>query len=168
MRGVRKSFGGLILFCVAIALAALPQHAALRSHQQSMPGMDTSPSGQNEPVPAFHSQVPKEPLPATMNPDQFSNPVVQNAYRVAALSKKVLYQQPCYCHCDRSQGHGSLLDCFVSKHGAACNVCIDESFYSYEQSKKGKTAAQIREGIKRGDWQSVDISKYERPLAAKP
>jgi hypothetical protein len=168
MQRMRKSFGGLILFCVAIALAALPQHAALRSQQQSRPGMDMPQSGENEPVPAFHSQVPKEALPATMNPDQFSNPVVQNAYRVAALSKKVLYQQPCYCHCDRSQGHGSLLDCFVSKHGAGCNVCISESFYSYEQSKKGKTAAQIREGIKRGDWQSVDISKYEQPLPAKP
>lgn len=167
MLGTKKLVGGLILFCLAIGLAALPQHAALRSQQQSMPGMDMQASGQNEPVPAFHTQVPKEPLPTTVSPDQFTNPVVQNAYRVAALSKKVLYQQPCYCHCDQSQGHGSLLDCFVSKHGAGCNVCMSESFYSYEQSKKGKTAAQIREGIKRGEWQSVDLSKYQQPLGAK-
>jgi len=75
---------------------------------------------------------------------QFENPVVQNAYAKAAKVKKVLYQQPCYCHCDRSLGHGSLLDCFASKHGSMCDVCIKEAFYSYEQTLKKKTAEQIR------------------------
>ena len=166
MNTIGKVTGCLMLFGLAIGLVALPQHAASHSKQQSMPGMDMAQSNDKEPVPAFHSEAPKGPLPATMNPDQFTNPVVQNAYRLAALDKKVLYQQPCYCHCDRSQGHGSLLDCFVSKHGAGCNVCMNESFYSYEQSKKGKTAAQIREGIKHGEWQSVDLSKYQQPVPA--
>jgi hypothetical protein len=75
--------------------------------------------------------------------------------------KKVLYQQPCYCHCDRSQGHGSLLDCFVSRHGSGCDVCQREAFYSYEQTRKGKTPAQIREGIMQGEWQKMDIAKYQ-------
>jgi Protein of unknown function with PCYCGC motif len=79
--------------------------------------------------------------------------------------KKVLYQQPCYCHCDRSQGHTSLLDCFASQHGAGCGVCIREAIYSYEQSHKGKTAAQIRTGIERGAWQHVDMSKYQTPVS---
>jgi len=81
--------------------------------------------------------------------------------------EKVLYQQPCYCHCDRSQGHTSLLDCFASKHGSGCGVCMREAIYSYEQSHKGKTAAQIRAGIERGEWQQVDMSKYQTPVAAK-
>jgi hypothetical protein len=29
----------------------------------------------------------------------------------------VLAQQPCYCYCD-GYGHGSLLDCYASYHGA--------------------------------------------------
>lgn len=164
MNTVRKIAGGLTLFGLAIGLMALPQHAASHGKRQVLP--EPAQAGENEPVPAFHGEAPKGPLPATMNPDQFTNPVVQNAYRLAALDKKVLYQQPCYCHCDVSQGHGSLLDCFVSKHGSGCNVCMNESFYSYEQSKKGRTAAQIREGIKRGEWQSVDLSKYQQPLPA--
>jgi len=125
-----------------------------------------SQAGGEEPVPVFHSQVPQGPLPATMSPTLFTDIVVQNAYTVAARVKKSLYQQPCYCHCDRSQGHGSLLDCFASKHASICEICIREDFYSYEQSRKGKTGAQIREGIERGDWQQVDVSKYQTALIA--
>jgi hypothetical protein len=93
--------------------------------------------------------------------------VVQNAYAVAAKIKKVLYQQPCYCHCDRSQGHKSLLDCFASRHGSGCGTCIYEDFYAFEQSGKGKTAAQIRAAIIKGEWQLVDAAKYQQPLPAK-
>jgi len=53
-----------------------------------------------------------------MDPALFTEPIVQNAYAVAAKIKNILYQQPCYCHCDRSHGHTSLLDCFASKHGS--------------------------------------------------
>jgi hypothetical protein len=54
----------------------------------------------------------------------------------------------------------------VSKHAAVCGVCERENFYSYEQSRKGKTAAQIREGIEHGDWQQLDVTKYQSPLPA--
>jgi len=156
-----KSFvGGVILGTVALGVALIPQQASSRSAAKA-PQDATA-----EPVPAFHSSVPAGQLPATMNPSLFTDPVAQNAYRLAARIKKVLYQQPCYCHCDRSEGHGSLLDCFVSKHGAACGICEREDFYAYEQAHKGKTGAQIREGIERGDWQGVDMKKYQTPLPA--
>jgi hypothetical protein len=100
-----------------------------------------------------------------MSSDNFSDPLAQNAYALASRVKKVLYQEPCYCHCDRSQGHESLLDCFVSKHGAGCGICVREDLYSYEQTRKGKTPAQIRAGIIQGEWQSVDVSKYQTPPA---
>ena len=159
----RKWMGSAVLCGLALAFAFLPEYAASRSPEsKNMPQ-----SGANEPVPAYHDQVPPGALPATMNPDFFSDPFVQNAYTVAARIKKTLYQQPCYCHCDRSQGHGSLLDCFASKHGAGCNICISEDFYAYEQLRKGKTAAQIRAGIVQGEWQSVDLAKYQKLLPAK-
>src|ERR1700745_2133342 len=106
-----------------------------------------------EPVPAYHAQPPTEALPETLDPAQFDNPVVKNSYALAAKVKKVLYQQPCYCHCDRAHGHTSLLSCFTSTHGSMCNVCMGEALYSYEQMRKGKTPAQIRAGIQSGDWQ---------------
>ena len=161
MRGSRVR--GLLSVAVLFGLALGLGQAAARSPQ----GANSPPSTADEPVPAYHAQVPVGALPATMNPDLFPDPVVQNAYAIAAKIKKTLYQQPCYCHCDRGQGHASLLDCFASKHGAGCNICINEDFYSYEQSRKGKTSAQIRAGIIKGAWQSVDLTKYQQPLPAK-
>jgi len=159
----RKWMGSAVLCGLALAFAFLPEYAATRS----LENRNMAQSGGNEPVPAYHNQVPAGTLAATMNPEFFTDPGVQNAYTVAARIKKTLYQQPCYCHCDRSMGHGSLLDCFASKHGSGCNICMSEDFYAYEQLRKGKTAAQIRAGIIRGDWQSVDLTKYQKPLPTK-
>lgn len=155
MRGIRECAGGVFLFLAALALVAWPEVSG--ASKASEMGQTQA----EEPVPAFHSELPPGPLPQTLNPAIFSDPVVQNAYHVASKVKKVLYQQPCYCHCDRSQGHGSLLDCFVSKHASMCDICVREDFYAYEQTHKGKTPAQIRAGIRRGDWQKVDIAKYQ-------
>ena len=153
----------LALFGVAMALAFVPVTATSGSSQEgSAPQAEADNS-----IPAYHAQAPKGALPETLKPETFPDPLVKNAYAVAARIKKTLYQQPCYCHCDRSQGHGSLLDCFAGKHAAECQVCIREGFYAYEQSRKNKTAAQIREGIEHGEWQQVDTSKYMTPLPAK-
>ena len=165
MRLVQKFSAVLILFGLALALLMLPQQSASSARTSSAHVTPQSPSAE-EAVPAFHAQPPAGALPATMSPQAFSDPLVQNAYTVAARVKKVLYQQPCYCHCDRSQGHGSLLDCFASKHGAGCQICVREDLYSYEQTRKGKAPAQIREGIIRGEWQNVDLSPYQNPLPA--
>jgi hypothetical protein len=156
---IGKFFGIFILAGLAIGLALVPQRASSQSSGAGQTG-DTQ-------VPAYHKEAPQEPLPATMDPSGFQNVTVQNAYSLASRIKKVLYQQPCYCHCDVHEGHGSLLDCFVSNHTAGCGVCMKEAFYTYEQTQKGKTAAQIREGIMQGEWKQVDLKKYEAPLPAK-
>jgi hypothetical protein len=160
MRGAQKAFCGMMLVLAAMGLALTPRDASSRSKESLTQDANA------DSVPAFHDSVPSGALPATMSPSLFTDPVAQNAYNVAARIKKILYQEPCYCHCDRSQGHGSLLDCFVSKHAAACGICEREDFYAYEQSRKGKTGAQIREGIERGDWQGVDMTKYESAIPA--
>lgn len=163
MGGIRNFLTAVFLFGLGLALILIPQPAASGSPQ----GMNPPQGGAQDAVPAYHTKAPQGELPETMNPELFTDPVVQNAYTVAARIKKTLYQQPCYCHCDRSQGHASLLDCFASKHGSGCGTCIYEDFYSYEQSRKGKTAEQIREGIIKGEWKSVDATKYQQPLPAK-
>jgi len=156
-------FGAFVL-TAGLALASLPQWAASRSPQVAA---SLQQEQSDEPVPAFHTEVPAGALPETLSPQLFTNIIVQNAYTLAARVRKILYQQPCYCRCDRSQGHGSLLDCFASKHASVCDTCIREGLYSYEQSRKGKTAAQIRDGIEHGAWQQVDVSKYRTPLPVK-
>jgi hypothetical protein len=162
MTSKQKTFCGVLLLVVCVAFIPTPGG----NHWGTVVLAGAGPQG-TEPVPAFHARPPQGSVPETMNPEQFSDLVVQNAYRVAAKIKRLLYQQPCYCHCDKSQGHTGLLDCFGSKHGAGCNICIYENFYTYEQSRKGKTAAQIREGIIKGEWQALDVSKYQKPLNDK-
>src|SRR6266404_4497522 len=94
-------------------------------------------------VPAFHSAAPAkgEALPAILSPAQLApeNRKYAHAYEIAAKVPKVLYQQPCYCFCDRSVGHKSLHSCFESDHGAHCSTCMKEVFYSYQMTKAGKT-----------------------------
>jgi hypothetical protein len=162
----------LIAATILVAAACLVGNPQSVASPQQTGGMqhDQEPNA-DEPIPAFHSQAPQDALPPTMPPSLFTNMVVANAYAAAGRAKKVLYQQPCYCHCDRSLGHGSLLDCFVNKHGSACDTCMKEALYSYEQTHQGKTPAQIREGIIRGDWQKVDLAKYQTthlPAANSP
>lgn len=165
MRGssVGRFLGTGTIFGLALGLALIPYSANSKTPQDP----NSKQSASEDQVPAFHAQPPTGELPATMEPDLFTDPVVQNAYAVAAKVKKALYQQPCYCHCDRSQGHKSLLDCFASKHGSGCGTCIYEDFYAYEQSRKGKSAAQIRAGIIKGEWKTVDATKYQQPLSEK-
>ncbi|HKE34869.1 MAG TPA: CYCXC family (seleno)protein [Candidatus Acidoferrum sp.] len=157
-----KRVGGfgsaLVVFGAALALALVPVTATSGAPQEA--------GAQDNSIPAYHAQAPKGALPETLNPEDFADPLVKNAYALAARIKKALYQQPCYCHCDRSKGHSSLLDCFASEHGSGCGTCIYEDVYVYEQVHKDKTAAQIREGIIKGEWKSVDAAKYQKPLPA--
>ena len=124
-------------------------------------------------VPHFNATPPVDAkkLPAILTKDQLWGGNAQfayqtHAYELAAKIPKVIYQQPCYCYCDRHAGHGSLLDCYTGKHAADCGVCLREGLYAYEQTKKGKTAAQIREGIEKGEWRTVDMTKYQTPVTA--
>jgi Protein of unknown function with PCYCGC motif len=161
LEGCRMGAKNIFIYGTVLCVAALGVAIAApraTSHLAQSP---------EEAVPAFHNAAPHGQLPETLSPTEFSEIVVQNAYVLAARVKKILYQQPCYCHCDRSQGHKSLLDCFASKHGAGCGVCMREAIYSYEQWHQGKTAAQIRAGIERGEWQHVDMTKYQTPVPAK-
>jgi hypothetical protein len=76
---------------------------------------------------------------------------------MAAKIPKVLYQEPCYCHCDLALKHTSLDSCFAGTHGAVCSTCMKEAVFTYQQTKKGLTPKQIRAGIERGEWQDIDL-----------
>ncbi len=123
----------------------------------------TSQQEQEGAVPAFHHAPPPKgaKLPAILNKDQLwgensQYPYQTHAYELASKIEPVLYQQPCYCYCDR-MGHKSLHSCFENTHGAECSICMKELYYAYTQHKNGKTARQIRQGIIRGDWKQVEL-----------
>jgi len=120
-------------------------------------------SESDDSVPLFNPPAAKnEKLPPILPADQLSGanaryPYQTHAYELAAKIPKVLYQQPCYCYCDRGMGHTSLHSCFAGTHGAECAICLKELYYTYSMNKQGKTARQIREGIIKGDWKQIDL-----------
>lgn len=158
MRRRYKVIAATTLLALAAGLVVLPE---LASSQSAAPAKQEAAA---EAVPAYHDAPPTGALPETLSPALFNDTLAQNAFTIAARIKKVLYQQPCYCHCDRSQGHTSLLDCFTGRHAAVCGTCEREDFYAYEQTQKGQTPAQIRDGIERGEWEKLDVTKYQSPL----
>jgi hypothetical protein len=142
---MKKLLGVLILGLVALAASA----------QWTNPADD---------IPAYNATAPKAPLPAIMSGAQlagpyFSHPYQVTIYKMAAKIPAVLHQQPCYCRCDREMGHNSLHSCFEATHGAACSTCMKEAMYAYLQTKAGKTPAQIRLGIERQEYVTLDLDK---------
>jgi Protein of unknown function with PCYCGC motif len=114
-------------------------------------------------VPAFNPAPPAKnaKLEPILGKEQLwgSNaqyPFQTHAYELASRIPAVLHQQPCYCYCDRI-GHKSLHSCFENVHGAQCATCLKELYYSYSETKKGKTPKQIRRGIIAGEWKQVDL-----------
>ena len=55
----------------------------------------------------------------------------------------------------------------MDRHASVCDVCKKEAVYGYQQSKQGKTPAQIRAAIIQGKWKDADLSKYDTPAAVK-
>jgi len=117
-------------------------------------------------VPAFHPAPPSkgDTLPPILGKDDrvgpaFSHDYQDHAYELAAKIPNVIYQIPCYCYCDRSVGHKSLHSCYETAHAAHCAACMKELYFAYLETQKGKTPAQIRAAIIKGDWEQVDLSK---------
>jgi hypothetical protein len=134
--------------------ASVPAGAA----PASGPTASLTPEYTGSTVPAhFNSAEAAQPYPATLPPEQFPNPVVAHAYRVAKLIPGTLAQEPCYCFCDKTAGHRGLLDCWTSLHGSECSVCIQEALFTEKLTKAGRTPAQIREAIIAGQWRDFDL-----------
>jgi Protein of unknown function with PCYCGC motif len=117
-------------------------------------------------VPAYHPSAPLKvsALPAILSGDKLTGDnfkydwqkhVYQQVYKVSG----VVYQLPCNCRCDRALGHTSLRSCFEGLHGTECSTCAKEGFFAYQQTKLGKTPAQIREAIARHEYESIDLEK---------
>ncbi len=158
----RKSLTAALLATAALFIASPTPAQSAAPQSQGSAATQSAPAP--KPVPKYHESAPKTGLPATQDPKQFPDYETQNIYALAAKEKAVLYQQPCFCHCDREVGHDSLLDCFVDNHASGCLLCKKEAVLAYDESKQGKTAAQIRQDIIDGKWKAVDLTKYDSEI----
>jgi hypothetical protein len=120
-------------------------------------------------VPAYHPLAPRngEALPPILSGNQLTGPFFREkwqveVYKEAAEIPGVLYQLPCYCRCDRALGHTSLHSCFEGTHGAICATCAAEGAYAWRMTKQGRTPEQIRAGIERKEYESIDLDALGR------
>lgn len=140
---------GLSLVCLVLIIIAASVPRASSQQEGSVPAYNPGPPAKGKKLPPI---LGKEDLWG----DNARYSYQTHAYDLAAKVRVVLHQQPCYCYCDR-MGHNSLHSCFESTHGAQCATCLKELYYSYSETKKGKTAAQVRNGIIHGEWKKVDL-----------
>lgn len=142
-----RVFASIVLF-LAVTMVSAPW---LQSENDQGPHFNAGPPAKGTELPPI---LTKDKLLASNA--QF--PYQTHAYELAAKIPKIIYQQPCYCYCDRSMGHTSLHSCFSGTHGAECGTCLKELYYTYTMYKQGKTARQIRAGIIKGDWKTIDLN----------
>jgi hypothetical protein len=138
-----------LIFLFAVTLTLSAQFTAQEEEEGGIPAYNAGPPPKGTKLPPIMGK-------ADLWGADAQHPYQTHAYELAAKIPTVLHQQPCYCYCDR-MGHNSLHSCFENTHGARCATCLKELYYSYQQNKKGKTAAQIRAGIIKGDWKAIDL-----------
>ena len=142
---------GLVLALLFIVTLSISAQWAMPQEEGGVPAYNAGPPPKGTKLPPI---LPKENLWG----ENAQYPYQTKAYELAAKIPVVLHQQPCYCYCDR-MGHNSLHSCFEGSHGAQCDTCMKELFYAYAQTKQGRTAAQIRRGIIKGDWKQVNLEQ---------
>jgi hypothetical protein len=117
---------------------------------------------------SYHDRPPAEPLPVTLAPDLFKGKRLPFlVYTLARQIEPTLYQVPCYCPCDKLEGHTSLLDCFTSRHGERCPRCQIEVIFCFEQHKQGKTPTEIRKGLEEHQATKIDLNAYADAFFAR-
>jgi len=151
------------IFLVGAVIASLSA-ISIPGSQQAEGSQSANPAASRQggqPTPPYHkSAKDAKPLPKLLPASNFSDrPLVFKAYQIAHEIPFVLAQQPCYCNCDKTFGHSSLLDCYASSHTAGCGICMKETFFTFQMTKQGKTPAEIRDAIIRGDWKNADLNQ---------
>jgi hypothetical protein len=117
---------------------------------------------------AYHREPPNQELPKTLDPTEFQdNKAAFAAYSIAAKIPEVLFQEPCYCMCDKFEGHTSLLDCYVARHGTVCHICQMEVLFIDEQHNLGKSIAEIRHALEDGSYSRLGLAYYLNAYLAR-
>jgi hypothetical protein len=124
------AFTAAALLVVAIAYAGHMSSASAPSDAQLAAGGDAGAQ-----------------LRITLDPQGFQG-TARQAYEVAERDPALLAQLHCYCGCDKTLGHKSLLDCFRDTHGSTCAICCGEAIDAEAMAGRGMPIEQIRDTLR--------------------
>ena len=68
-------------------------------------------------------------------------------YAAAKSCPEVMEKLFCYCGCDMTDSHTSLLDCFTSLHGVDCHICQEEALLAMKLNKEGIPIKEIQKTV---------------------
>ncbi|MBX9666753.1 MAG: PCYCGC domain-containing protein [Candidatus Obscuribacterales bacterium] len=72
---------------------------------------------------------------------------VKAGYQAAKEIPEICAKLFCYCGCDLTDCHATLLDCFTSDHGVDCHICQEETILALKFHRKGKSLTDIQKFI---------------------
>jgi Protein of unknown function with PCYCGC motif len=107
-------------------------------------GFMSSPSSESQTVAGGDAGAQ---LRVTLDPAGFQGNV-REAYEVAEKDPALLAQLHCYCGCDKTLGHKSLLDCYRDDHASRCGICMGEARDAEPMAKQGMAIEQIRDALR--------------------
>ena len=86
-------------------------------------------------------------LRVTLDPQRFQGNV-RETYEIAERDPALLSQLHCYCGCDKTLGHHSLLDCYRDDHASRCGICMGEARDAEPMAQRGMPIEQIRDALR--------------------
>jgi hypothetical protein len=109
-----------------------------------------------------------------LSPDKFVGKVCLG-YKAAQAIPDICGKLFCYCGCDLTDSHTSLLDCFTCTHGMDCDICLDEAIVALHLKEQGKSLAEIQKTIDEGfssqyPWEkpSTALVRYRQTYNINP
>lgn len=92
------------------------------------------------------AQASKVAPPAVLDPNKFFGNA-RAGYMAAQEAPDVCAQLFCYCGCDLTDEHKTLLDCFTSDHGVDCHICQEEALVGLKMKRQGKSMTEIQKAV---------------------
>jgi len=131
----------LLLTSLTVATLAWPTSSAWAETAAAKPAADIAAATQ---TPSDKPSVPGEP--PVLDPNRFFGHA-KSGYAAAQLCPEICAKLFCYCGCDMTDDHDSLLDCFTSDHGVDCHICQEEALIALKMKREGKSMKQIQQAI---------------------
>jgi hypothetical protein len=125
-------------------IAAATQTASDKPSEKSSTETSAGPSDKPNANPSDKPSVPGEP--PVLDPNKFFGHA-KSGYAAAQLCPEICAKLFCYCGCDMTDDHDSLLDCFTTDHGVDCHICQEEALIALKMKREGKSMKQIQQAI---------------------
>lgn len=123
---------------------AATQATGVNPNDKSSAPANGNPSDKPSGNPSDKPSVPGEP--PVLDPNKFFGHA-KSGYAAAQLCPEICAKLFCYCGCDMTDDHDSLLDCFTTDHGVDCHICQEEALIALKMKREGKSMKQIQQAI---------------------